>query len=290
MWLKPNQSDVIRRIAAERERCLAAYRSQPSLIEEHYQIELVQNAADAIQAAGVAERGRVEVVLTDAALYCANTGCPFDAEGASSLLLSHVSRKRGSQIGHFGLGFKSVLAVTDSPQVFSRSGSFGFGLEHAEVQLRPLRPTGGLPLLRLARPLDPEAEAANDGTLAELMTWATTVVKLPRDGHLGSHVGQQLRDFPVEFLLFSPHIRQVVLDDRQDLLRRSLAAWALRDGFVVLRGETGERSMWRLSTELVDIGHLAEEAIADADPATVGRGTLPLVAYSAHRDHRIRGS
>ena len=42
-------------------------------------------------------------------------------------MFSRLSPKRGTgQIGTFGLGFKSVLGVSDAPEFFSRSGSFRF--------------------------------------------------------------------------------------------------------------------------------------------------------------------
>ena len=47
--------------------------------------------------------------------------------------MAYLSGKRGDEIGRFGLGFKSVLAVTDAPQVFSRSVSFEFNSSEANA-------------------------------------------------------------------------------------------------------------------------------------------------------------
>src|ERR1022692_3119475 len=70
--------------------------------------ELVQNGADAmISAPG----GRIEVALTSDYLYCANEGDAVSKSGIRSLLHAHISSKRGTEIGRFGLGFKSVLGV-----------------------------------------------------------------------------------------------------------------------------------------------------------------------------------
>ena len=127
--------------------CLLAYEVNPPLVLEHANIErataqggygrrqlyeLVQNGADAL----IGSRGIIRVVLTDDALYCANDGEPIDEEGATALLQSYISLKRGQEIGRFGLGFKSVLGVTDCPEFYSRSGSFVFDARESERQIR----------------------------------------------------------------------------------------------------------------------------------------------------------
>ena len=78
-------------------RSLQSYESMPEWIEEHAHIEqaiaeggyghrqvyeLVQNGADAmVHRSG----GRIEVILTDTHLYCANEGDPIDQEGLGHL-------------------------------------------------------------------------------------------------------------------------------------------------------------------------------------------------------------
>ena len=90
--------------------------------------ELVQNAADALIGH---DGGRIHVLLTEDALYCANEGSPIDAEGVDAILGAYLSVKRGTEIGRFGLGFKSVLGVTSAPEFYSRSGSFVFDGAHS---------------------------------------------------------------------------------------------------------------------------------------------------------------
>ena len=172
---------------------LAAYRESPRLVEEHANLErsaveggygrrqlfeLVQNGADEL----VDSSGRVQVLLTEGALYCANEGRPLSVPGVAALLAAHLSSKRGVEIGRFGLGFKSVLGVTTTPEIFSKSGSIKFDPELAAAQIREVVPgSERTPVLRIAQPADPNAEAEEDPFLAELMTWATTVVRLRRD-------------------------------------------------------------------------------------------------------------
>jgi superfamily II DNA or RNA helicase len=211
--------------------------------------ELVQNAADELIAADH-RGGRIQVVLTSEALYCANEGAPITPEGADTILRMGVSKKRGGQIGRFGVGVKSVLSVTHTPQFFGRSGSFGFDADWSSAEildavnrgrresgLPPLSTVGATPVLRLARPLDMQAERTADPLLHELLQWATTVVRLPllpgADLRLGHDIQQVSKpradqpgiDFPSQFQLFSNHVGTVLLEDRRPMptIRREIA-------------------------------------------------------------------
>ena len=122
-------------IVEEAEKTLEAYRSQPNLVDEHASqeedtarggyahrqlFELIQNSADALS--GAPDRGKIAIRLTENHLYCVDDGNPIDCDGVRALMFSHLSPKRGtSEIGRHGLGFKSVLGVSDSPEFFSRS-------------------------------------------------------------------------------------------------------------------------------------------------------------------------
>ncbi|MDT0308367.1 helicase-related protein [Streptomyces sp. DSM 44917] len=234
-------SDVIRTVLAQSRRILDVYRADPGHVQEHANnerritqggygerqlYELVQNGADENQDAPGG--GRIHAVLTEDTLYCANSGHPVTAEGADTILRMAVSRKRGGQIGRFGVGVKSVLSVTDTPRFYSASGSFGFDKAWSEARIREVVP--GLseqdetPVLRMAQPLDTAADRARDGVLDELMGWASTVVVLPLLPGAQLRLGRDLRAFPRHFLLFSSHVATVELEDRRQghRLRRVL--------------------------------------------------------------------
>ncbi len=170
--------DLLEAVNEQFEMALSAYRANPNLISEHANheesirvggysnralLELVQNAADAM--AGIDQdvdgvQGRVEIVLDPEGrtLYCANAGRPFSRKGLTAITHAHLSAKRGDEIGRFGLGFKSVLAVTDTPQVFSRSVSFEFNTREARLALRGVGPSvPRLPILRTPTVLDAAA-------------------------------------------------------------------------------------------------------------------------------------
>ena len=250
----PDRS-VLEVVLKQSARVLETYRIDPGLVQEHANgersitqggygdrqlFELVQNASDEIRNAS---GSKLKVVLTPTHLYCANEGTPVSPQGADTILRMGVSRKRGGQIGRFGVGVKSVLAISDAPEFFSESGCFGFDRDWSAAEISQVLREGGqreedqpeTPVLRMGRPLDRELESANDSVLRELLSWAVTVVRMRlKDGaaeRLGHDIaGYRHRDgrtvdaFPAGFQLFSPHVGEVELEDRRSVppLRRTL--------------------------------------------------------------------
>ncbi|WP_425276539.1 sacsin N-terminal ATP-binding-like domain-containing protein [Streptomyces nigra] len=282
--MSSSSSEVVRTVLEQSSRVLQTYAVDAGLVAEHANgerritqggygdrqlFELVQNAADEIAAE---PGGRIQVVLTENHLYCANEGDPMTPEGAETILRMSMSRKRGGQIGRFGVGVKSVLVVTDTPQFFSRTGSFGFDRSWSYEQIKAVPGVTqrygdefAAPVLRMARPLDDSAERAADPVLDELLTWATTVVRLPllrkADDRLGKDMhggrgkdhGEPRQEFPVGFQLFSPHVAKVVLEDRRPrpVVRRTLTTHQEGDLHTVVEERTGKvtaTDRWRVFT------------------------------------------
>jgi hypothetical protein len=208
--------------------------------------ELVQNGADEL----IDGRGRIEVVLTADSMYCANQGRPVSAQGVGALLGSHSSPKVGLEIGRFGLGFKSVLGVTTCPAVFSTSGSFRFDRDYNLARVQNVVPDAErVATLRIAVPQDPRQEAHTDPILSELMGWAETIIKMPRDPRRDTTwLSDHIAEFPTQFLLFAEHVSELVLDDRTAGLRRAIELEKLDDDRWVLRelGEAAGETEWRV--------------------------------------------
>lgn len=240
---------VGRIVQQQTEACLRVYAQDPSRIEEDAAIEvayseggyqrkqlfeLLQNSADALRGAP----GRAEVLLDSHRLYVANEGRPFSIEGVSTLLASHLSRKGEADIGQYGLGFKSVLAVSDSPAVYSRTGSFQFDRSWAAARITEAGLTSAkYPVLRLARPVVPCVAARSDQILAGLMEWASTVVVVPlKRGH--ALLQEDLKDFPGQFVLFSPQVRSLQLRDLDANVVRSASVERVGE-LLRLSGESG---------------------------------------------------
>src|SRR5262249_49938838 len=140
--------------------------------------------------------GRIHVVLTEDALYVANQGDPLSESGVGALLSSHRSSKSGDEIGRYGLGFKSVLAVTTTPEILSRSGSIRFDPEDARRRIAErVSIASPVPTLRVARALDPMVEASEDPVLAELIPHVSTVVRLRRDTAEDGWLSEDIRSF-----------------------------------------------------------------------------------------------
>ncbi|MEW1724516.1 DEAD/DEAH box helicase [Streptomyces sp. NPDC093109] len=278
---------VIEKVIEQSARVLETYRVDPGLILEHANgerritqggygdrqlFELVQNAADEI---ANHPGGKVHVVLTNECLYCANEGDEVTPEGAETILRMSVSRKRGGQIGRFGVGVKSVLAVTDTPQFFSKSGSFGFDRSWSREQIREARGSAPdeefeAPVLRMARPLDEAQERMSDTVLDELRGWATTVVRLPLLGGAAEQLGRDMhsagqksrdedrREFPARFQLFSHHVGTVVLEDLRDMpktkIRREITVehdgsrHTIHEARSGTPAEKSTKSTWRVFT------------------------------------------
>ncbi|MFE7268413.1 sacsin N-terminal ATP-binding-like domain-containing protein [Streptomyces sp. NPDC057592] len=86
-------------------------------------LELVQNGHDALSSA---EPGRIAVLAVSqesgGVLYVANEGAAFAEENFRAITeLALSSKVAGEGIGNKGLGFRSVLQLTDWPEIYSKS-------------------------------------------------------------------------------------------------------------------------------------------------------------------------
>ena len=213
-------------ITAETEKTIRAYHEQPSWVTRdanhehdtahggyaHRQLfELVQNSADAL---ADAPNGKAILIrLTKDYLYCADDGKAVDEAGLQALMSSYMSPKRNtSEIGRFGLGFKSVLGVTDAPEFYSRAGSFRFDRRQAAERISKVAQAERYPVFPLPILVDPATASEDDGELRELMAWATNIVRLPMKPGATDDLARQMREFPAEFLLFVDHVRYLTLE------------------------------------------------------------------------------
>ena len=255
-WAGP-EGNLGRFVAAETKNTLDAYRAQPNHVREHANqehdtahggyahrqlYELVQNAADALSHPDTGQT--ILIRLTDRFLYCADDGKSLDEEGVKGLMFAHMSSKRDtSEIGRFGMGFKSVLGVSDRPEFFSRSGSIRFdGNQVAERIGRDIPGVDRHPVLRLPEAMDPNGEVARDDDLREFMGWATNIVRLPLKANAVGDLATQIDEFPPEFLLFVPHVRYLTLESSSGEARE----FTLRhDGEELELDTGGGSSRWR---------------------------------------------
>ena len=94
----------------------------------HFIFELLQNAEDAIARRGTEWDGSrvVSFCLTQEELQVSHFGDPFNVEDVRGICGIAESTKTDNftEIGRFGIGFKSVYAFTDRPEIHSGSEDF----------------------------------------------------------------------------------------------------------------------------------------------------------------------
>ena len=135
----PESRDLLQVISAEN---LSVYRASPIRLREDVSqeaqisndyrgrliYELLQNADDAMSGQSTLD-DRIVFRLTDTDLWV-GTGRPLDESDVKGLCGIGASSKGGASgrrrasIGHKGMGFKSVLEITDSPEVVSTHYAF----------------------------------------------------------------------------------------------------------------------------------------------------------------------
>ena len=278
-WAGPSDS-IGTYIVAESNGTLKAYSSQPNLVDEHANqeedtarggyahrqlLELVQNGADALAGSG---GGRIWVELTSTHLYCADEGRAIDPAGVTALMFSHLSSKRGiAEIGRFGLGFKSVLGVTDAPEFFSRSGSFRFDRERAASLILPIAPDAGrYPVLRLPEAIDPRPEMMTDPILRSLMGWAVNIVRLPLKQGAYEALHRQIKEFPPEFLIFVKHVSQLKLQTDDQEVTRTIGL--SRENSHLTLDDGGKETRWMLVSDTHALSADAKSDSRSLDDAT----------------------
>ncbi len=157
-----------------------------------YLFELLQNANDAIHAAkeiGHAPAGglyRVQIAVTDSALIVANDGVPFQENDVNSIYRwGESSKDPNKSIGHKGIGFKSVLEITHSPEIFSQVVQFRFDQRTCERAVRKI--VGGraklkLPITRFVFPYQIDEVPSPDRERVRSLLFDegyATVIRLP---------------------------------------------------------------------------------------------------------------
>jgi hypothetical protein len=214
---------------------------QESQIAQDYRgrlvYELLQNADDAMAVGTGSACIRFE--LTDTALWVANSGRALDEADIRGLCGISASKKsvqqgqkRRASIGHKGMGFKSVLEITDAPEVFSTNICFRFSPNDALLAVRPLVIEGTLehvsraPATRFPWPANPE-----DAEWARLRQLGmNTAFRFPlRDkmtGEQRDRLATVLRELPITSLVFLKHIGRVEVEIERSTEKRSFA-WSV---------------------------------------------------------------
>jgi len=191
-----------------------------------YLFELLQNANDAIVAVkdnpewSKSGPYRVRIELTDSALIVANDGVPFFERDVDSIYCwGESSKDPNKSIGYKGIGFKSVLEITDSPEIFSQIVQFRFDRETCYRAVREIVGTGTelrLPITRFVFPhtLD-QIQPTSDAELGLRLLGEegfATVIRLPLKvdpGKVLDHIEGDDGDLDPVLLLFLGGIDEI---------------------------------------------------------------------------------
>lgn len=105
----------------------------------HFVFELLQNAEDAVRKRGGGGSRSVRFELSREGLKVSHKGKPFDEADVRGICGINKSTKKDelTAIGRFGIGFKSVYAVTDRPEIRSAGQHFAIKDYVHPVELKP---------------------------------------------------------------------------------------------------------------------------------------------------------
>ena len=151
----------------------------------HFVYELLQNAED--QAATECRFG-----LLPAGLAFEHNGKGFTREDVKNItgIGNSAKPEQANKIGRFGIGFKSVFVVTDTPKIFSslEGEKFAFQIDDLVV---------------------PRRIPANDDMLVTGLTRFLLPFRPNQSLELNQVIGRKLQDLGPEILLFLSNIRSV---------------------------------------------------------------------------------
>ncbi len=240
-------SDLLERIRSEN---LNVYRASPqrlredvgqeSQIAQDYRgrliYELLQNADDAI--ANSAGSACIRFELTSTELWVSNSGRPLDEADVRGLCGISSSKKathglnRRASIGHKGMGFKSVLEISDAPEIYSSTISFRFSPEEALLGAQPLVAEGKFD--QVSRAPATRFPWQNDSTVE---TWErlrgqgmNTAFRFPLREKMSAEQRDRLagvlRNLPITSLVFLKHLSRIEVEVRQSDTSTSFA-WSV---------------------------------------------------------------
>jgi len=201
-----------------------AERSVQQEYAERYLFELLQNANDAIKdwidlhpGEEMKADHRVRLILTWNSLLIANTGEPFRENNVRSICrLGKTTKSASKHVGHKGIGFKSVLGITEAPEIYSDCYAFGFSRPDCENAIQKIvgrewsvdfpLPIHRFPFQRQLRRVPSDERAVIEALFADDYV---TVIRLPLSVPWETVAERMRHDLTPKVLLFLNAIGQL---------------------------------------------------------------------------------
>jgi hypothetical protein len=220
-------SEILKEYGQFPQRLIEDARSERNIAESEqgrYILELLQNADDAQTPETISDmvkigEPRVLFLLTEKYLYCANGGYQISKEGLNSICRAFLSPKRKDTpvIGFKGIGFKSVLALTEQPEIFWSGGGVRFSRELTFQYLKTEAPIAvanqtpeDVPVLRCPHLINVDSELEADPTLRKLLADSATVFRFQlADETTRQNLITRLTEVKASTVLFLNNLRTV---------------------------------------------------------------------------------
>jgi len=164
-------------------------------------VELLQNADDA-------ESKRFFVSMNDGILLVANDGTEFSEGDFYSLCRSASSNKRrGENIGYRGIGFKSVVSLSQTAHLISGEYEVTFS---RELSRQAVPDANNVPIIRIPHPIDWGIKRKTERQVSALRAEGFTTFFIFDDVN-NDAVHTELSNFDSSFLIFLSSISKVIL-------------------------------------------------------------------------------
>ena len=173
-----------------------------------YVLELLQNSRDAIVESGNEDSGKILFEVTENELWLANNGAEFNADGLKAIFFIGLSKKADQKlIGHKGIGFNSVLEITENPEIITKQGSILFDNDKTATDL-------GLNEDDLPLFFFPHYSEQSISDLDSKFHEFTTVFRFPlKNGISQSDIKSKFDLIQPEDLVFFGGIKELILGD-----------------------------------------------------------------------------
>ncbi len=164
-------------------------------------VELLQNADDA-------ESKRFFVSMNNGVLLVANDGKEFSEGDFYSLCRSASSNKRrGENIGYRGIGFKSVVSLSQTAHLISGEYEVTFS---RELSRQAVPDANNVPIIRIPHPINRTIKRETERQVSDLRAEGFTTFFIFDDVN-NDAVHTELSNFDSSFLIFLSSISEVTL-------------------------------------------------------------------------------